>query len=263
VTDLLAAYDAQLRGEAELQGADDVQTIGPVSVGIFPGGAGFASYRDLDGLGERRIRSLAGQVREHFAGNPAVRTAEWKTRGHDVAPGLDAALREAGFEAEETESVMLGEATALAADLSLPDGVVLREIRDAADIRAMERMEAAVFGHGDGEARAEHMIERLAEGEDVVLWIAEADGRVISAGRLEPVAGTEFAGIWGGATVPEWRGRGVYRALTAKRAQAALSRGLRFLHSDSTEFSRPILERSGMRRFTTTTPWVWTREATG
>ncbi|VXC13827.1 conserved hypothetical protein [Microbacterium sp. 8M] len=261
MTGLLAAYDAQLRGVAELRGARDVREIGPVAVGVFPGGEGFASYRDLAGLGERRVRSLVNQVRAHFAAIPDVRTAEWKTRGHDIAPGLEAALRDAGFEPEERESVMLGDAALLASDVPLPDGVVLREIRDAQDIRAMERMQAAVFGHDDGDARAEHTIARLAAGEDVLLWVAEAEGRVISAGRLEPVAGTEFAGIWGGATVPQWRGRGVYRALTAKRAQAALARGLRYLHSDSTEFSRPILERAGMLRATTTTPYVWTAKA--
>ena len=81
----------------------------------------------------------------------------------------------------------------------------------------------------------------------------------MSAGRLEPVAGTEVAGIWGGATRPEWRGRGIYRALTAERARAALRLGKRYLQSDSTEFSRPILERSGLVRVTTTTPYEWSR----
>ncbi|MBS1906545.1 MAG: GNAT family N-acetyltransferase [Actinobacteria bacterium] len=259
MTDLLAAYDAQLRGSAELIGAEGIRRIGPVAVGVFPGGAGFASYVDLAGFGQRRIRSLVAEVRAHFEVLPEVRTAEWKTRGHDVAPGLETALADAGFVAEETESVMLGEAAALAADVPVPAGVVLREIRGADDILAMERMQAVVFGHGDGQERAQGMIARVAAGEDVVLWIAEADGRVISTGRLEPVAGTQFAGIWGGATMPEWRGRGVYRALTAKRAQAALRRGVRYLHLDSTEFSRPILERSGLRKVTTTTPYVWTR----
>lgn len=259
MTPLLAEYDRQLRGEAELAGAESIRRIGPAWVGVFPGGAGFASYADLAGLGERRIRSLVQEVRAHFEALPGVGSAEWKTRGHDVAPGLETALRDAGFFPEEVESVMLGEAAALAVDVPVPEGVVLREVRDDEGIVAMERMQAAVFGHGDGEQRAQHMIARVAAGDDVVLWVAEAEGRVISAGRLEPVGGTEFAGVWGGATVPEWRGRGVYRALTAKRAQAAPQRGLRYLHSDSTEFSRPILERSGMRKVTTTTPYVWTR----
>ena len=91
------------------------------------------------------------------------------------------------------------------------------------------------------------------------LWVAEAAGQVISAGRLEPVAGTEFAGLWGGATLPAWRRRGIYRALTAARARSALSLGKTLLHSDSTEFSRPILERSGLIKVSTTTPYEWRR----
>ena len=90
-------------------------------------------------------------------------------------------------------------------------------------------------------------------------WVAEVDGRVISAGRLTRVAGTEFAGLWGGATLPEWRGRGVYRALTAARARSAIAHGVRYLHSDCSPMSRPILERSGLVAVTTTTPYNWRR----
>ncbi|WP_345188051.1 GNAT family N-acetyltransferase [Microbacterium panaciterrae] len=259
MTGLLAAYDAQLRGDAELDGAEGVRRFGPVTVGVFPGGSGFASYRDLAGAGERRIRSLVRDVAAHFAAQPDVRTAEWKTRGHDAAPGLAAALLEAGFAPEDEESVMLGEASALAGDVPVPPGVTLREIRAEHDILAMEEMQGRVFGDPDWQSRAARTVARVASGADIVLWIAESEGQVISAGRLEPVAGTEFAGIWGGATLPEWRGRGVYRAVTARRAHAALQRGIRYLHSDSTEFSRPILERSGLRKYTTTTPYVWTR----
>jgi N-acetylglutamate synthase-like GNAT family acetyltransferase len=91
------------------------------------------------------------------------------------------------------------------------------------------------------------------------LWVAEAEGQIISAGRLEPVAGTDFAGLWGGATLPQWRRRGIYRALTAARARSALALGKTLLHSDSTEYSRPILERSGLIKVTTTTPYEWRR----
>ncbi len=91
------------------------------------------------------------------------------------------------------------------------------------------------------------------------LWVAEAEGQVVSAGRLEPVPGTDFAGIWGGATVPAWRGRGIYRALTAARARSALALGKSLINSDSTEFSRPILERSGLIKVSTTTPYQWRR----
>jgi predicted GNAT family acetyltransferase len=89
------------------------------------------------------------------------------------------------------------------------------------------------------------------------LWVAEADGEIVSSGRLEPVADSEFAGIWGGATRPEWRRRGIYRALTAARARSAVRLGKRLIHSDSTEDSRPILERAGLVKVSTTTPYLW------
>jgi hypothetical protein len=82
---------------------------------------------------------------------------------------------------------------------------------------------------------------------------------MVSAGRLEPVENSVVAGIWGGSTLVPWRGKGIYRALTAARARSALRLGRTVIHSDSTEFSRPILERSGMVKVSTTTPYTWKR----
>ncbi len=36
--------------------------------------------------------------------------------------------------------------------------------------------------------------------------------------------------------------------------------GKTLIHSDSTEYSRPILERAGLVKASTTTPYVWRRE---
>lgn len=82
---------------------------------------------------------------------------------------------------------------------------------------------------------------------------------IVSAGRLEPVSGTDFAGSWGGATRAEWRGRGIYRVLTAARARSALRMGKTLIHSDSTAYSRPVLQRSGLVRVSTTTSYHWRR----
>ena len=61
------------------------------------------------------------------------------------------------------------------------------------------------------------------------VFVAEAggDGRLRGWIRFPP--GTEFATLWGGATLPEWRGRGIYRALVAYRASLAAERGCRYL----------------------------------
>lgn len=258
--ELLAAYDAQLRTGAETRGAQGLTRMGPLHLATFTGRGGFISYRDLDGADETGIRQLVADAKAFYAEQPDVAKVEWKTRGHDHAPGLHDALLEHGFEPDEQESIMIGEAQLLAVDLDLPEGVTLRQVRDEADIRAMCAMQGEIFGDDPAEIRAmADSIVASSGADDSEMWIAEADGEVISAGRLSPVADTEFAGIWGGSTRPEWRGRGVYRALTAARATSALRLGKRLINSDSTEFSRPILERSGLVKVSTTTPYVWRR----
>jgi hypothetical protein len=52
---------------------------------------------------------------------------------------------------------------------------------------------------------------------------------------------------------------GGYRALTAARARSALALGKQLMHSDPTEFSRPILERAGLVKVSATTPYMWRR----
>jgi predicted N-acetyltransferase YhbS len=154
---------------------------------------------------------------------------------------------------------MIGEASALVGDHPLPPGVTLRRVSDEADVRAMSAMQDEAFGDAPSDEMADALLRRLGLDDGMELWVAEAGGVIVSAGRLEPVRGTEFAGIWGGATLEPWRGRGIYRALAAARARAAIALGKTLIHSDSTEYSRPILERSGFARVSTTTPYRWTR----
>jgi GNAT superfamily N-acetyltransferase len=88
--------------------------------------------------------------------------------------------------------------------------------------------------------------------------VAEAEGRVVSAAWLVHKPGTAFAGLWGGSTLREWRGRGIYRALVAHRARLAVAAGVDYLQVDASEDSRPILQRLGFHAITTTTPYIWT-----
>ncbi|WP_226831794.1 GNAT family N-acetyltransferase [Brachybacterium sp. FME24] len=256
---LLAAYDEQLRTGAETANAMATIVLGPLLLATFPGGRGFVTYRDLAECDRVDIEALVARVKERVETDESLLEVEWKSRGHDRAPGLHEALTAHGFVAEEPESIMLGDAAALAIDVPLPRGVTLHQIRERRDVRAMSAMTDEVFGDSASGARAEEILRRLAMDDGLELWIARAEGRIVSVGRLEPVPGTRFAGIWGGATLAPWRGRGIYRALTAARARSALALGRTLLHSDSTEFSRPILERSGLLKVSTTTPYLWRR----
>jgi predicted N-acetyltransferase YhbS len=256
---LLQAYDEQLRTDAETPSAISVTHLGPLRLVTFLDGRGFVTYRDLGGADEPQVRKLVADAIAHFRADGGITKVEWKTRGHDHAPGLHDALLEHGFVPEDPESIMIGEAEALAADVPLPDGVTLRQVTEEPDVRAMCAMQDEVFGAPVSDETANAILRRQALGDGMELWVAEAEGQIVTAGRLEPVADTEVAGIWGGSTRPEWRGRGIYRALTAARARSALALGKTLIHSDSTEYSRPILERYGFVKVSTTTPYVWSR----
>ena len=86
--DYLAAYDAQLRTEAETPSAISVTELGPLRLATFAGGRGFVTYRDLGGTGAETIAEWVEQAAAHYRADPHVRHVEWKTRGHDRAPGL-------------------------------------------------------------------------------------------------------------------------------------------------------------------------------
>lgn len=257
--DYLQAYDDQLRTDAETAGALSVTRLGPLRLVTFAGGRGFITYRDLDDADEHQIAGLVATATDFFRAQPKITHVEWKSRGHDHAPGLHEALLAHGFEPEEPESIMIGPLEGLCRDVALPDGVTLRQVGTEDDVRALSAMVDEAFGESVNTRLADEWLARLARGDGMQLWVAETHGQMVSGGRLEPVAGTDFAGIWGGATLAAYRGRGIYRALTAARARSALNLGKKLVHSDSTEFSRPILERCGLIKVSTTTPYQWVR----
>jgi hypothetical protein len=256
---LLAAYDEQLRTDAETPSAISTTRHGPLRLVVFAGGRGFVTYRDLGDADVDTIRRLVPEALAHYRADPQISRVLWKTRAHDHAPGLHEALLENGFTAEEPESIMLGSARLLAVDVPSPEGATLRRVTEEADVRAMSAMQDEAFGSPAGNDTGNALLRRLARDDGMELWVAEAGGRIVGAGRLEPVRGSSFAGIWGGATREHWRGRGIYRALTAARARSALGMGKTLINSDSTEYSRPILERSGLVKVSTTTPYTWRR----
>ncbi len=254
---LLSAYDEHLRTEAEVRAAVSGGRLGPLWLARFAGDEGFITYRDLVGITD--IDGLVSEALSRFSGDASIREVEWKSRSHDVAPGLHEALVAHGFVPQEPESIMIGELHGLVAEAPHPAGLTVRRVTEEGEVRAVSALQDLVFEGAVSEANADELMRRLNTDPHMQLWAAEVSGEFVAAGRVELVPGTPFAGLWAGATREEWRGRGIYRALTAARAAAALERGKALAHSDSTENSRPILERSGMVKVSTTTPYIWRR----
>lgn len=254
----LRLYDEQLRTDAETPSALKVEHLAEMRLVTFAGGRGFITY-PRPGPNAIPLAELVPEALEYFRAQPSITHVEFKTRGHDHTPGLHEALLARRFVAQPTESIMVGPLRALRSTAPLPAGVTLRQVSSPPEVRRMCDMLDTAFGERAGESGAAALLARLERKDGMELWVAEVGGRMVGAGRLEPVAGSDFVGLWGGAVLPEFRGRGIYRALTSVRAESGLAAGKKYAHSDSTEYSRPILERAGLLKVSTTTPYEWKR----
>jgi GNAT superfamily N-acetyltransferase len=253
---LLAAFDAQARAEPpDPPPGIRYERDGPV-LRVVGAARGFISAPPDTGLRGAELDRLIARQRDYFTERGEA--VEWKTYAHDQPPDLVARLRAAGFVAEDLETVLVGPTRQMATAPVLPGGVALRQVTAGADMRRIAAMESAVWGEDRGRT-ADHLIREVAgaPGNYVVL-VAEAGGQVVSAGWISFQPGSDFAGLWGGATLREWRRRGIYHALVAARAQLAADRGVPYLQVDASSDSAPILRRLGFAELTTTTPYVWT-----
>ncbi len=176
--------------------------------------------------------------------------------GHDGPPTLPALLTAVGFVPDAPETLMV-------IDLHDPlelgppaADVRVHEALDSAGLEAAVRVSGVAFAPGPGWDLEEYLPKLGTPG--FAVFLASVGDTVVSAGRLEMPPGRSFASLWGGGTLPEFRGAGIYRALVAARAERARSRGYRYLTVDARETSRPILERNGFQPLDPVVGWVLT-----
>lgn len=223
-------------------------------------GRGFVSYRSLEGIDGAELDALIARQRDYFAakGEPV----EWKTRGHDQPADLTERLVAAGFVPEERETVVIAESARVVGRLSgrdSVDGVTIRRTTERVDFERIAAMESTVWNQ-NWSWLADDLVRREATGLTDV-FVAEANGEVVSAAWAVYKKNTDFTGLWGGSTLAEWRGKGIYKALVAVRAARAVELGYRYLQVDASDDSSPILQRLGFVAVTTTTPYVHTPDS--
>jgi GNAT superfamily N-acetyltransferase len=254
---LLAAYDAQLRLWVPAQPpVSPVYELEGSVLRVVGRTRGFVETARDVGVRGADLDALIRRHRDFFAARGEA--VEWKTRSHDLPTDLAERLGAAGFVAEERETVVIGLTGPLASAPTVPDGIILRRVTSRSDFERIAALQTEVWGE-DHSWLAEDLESSVGEaGDDVVIIVAEAGDRLVSSARLEFQPGTDFAGLWGGSTLSEWRGRGIYRALVEARAQLAARRGVPYLQVDASDDSLPILLRLGFEAVTTTTPYVWT-----
>ncbi|UNO40527.1 GNAT family N-acetyltransferase [Streptomyces sp. MST-110588] len=270
---MVAEFDEQVRRNARPDGPGaHVERVGDVvrQTGPDPVWNGVL-WSGFDGTdGEATDAAIAEQVRYFTA---LGREFEWKLYAYDRPGDLAERLEAAGFTPEQPETLMIarisdlsigtgtstdaGTGAGTGAETRPPEGITLRQVTDAAGVDLMADVHDQAFGT-DGTRIRQQLLAQLTERPDTVVAVIAMAGDVpVSSARMELLPGSDFAGLWGGGTVSEWRGRGIYRALIDYRARIAAERGYRYLQVDASSQSRPILERLGFAPLTTTTPYLY------
>ncbi|WP_405063971.1 GNAT family N-acetyltransferase [Kribbella sp. NBC_01505] len=158
--------------------------------------------------------------------------------------GLDEALLERGAEYVDTADVL---ALALPAEVKAPE-LEARWVTELEIARDANAVASTVFG--GSRASDEDLASRLAayrrqtEAQAGGVLVGYVDGVPAGAAGIDLVDGV--ARIWGGSVLEEYRGHGIYRALTAVRLAYAVEHGATMaLTQGRVATSSPILKRLG------------------
>ncbi len=253
-SDILALYDHDERRTIEQPGArrEDLGRI--VRHVDLSGERGYVLYSALDEA------SADDAINQQIAFYEGIRQDfEWKLFDHDRPTDLRQRLLRRGFvlDADDAEALLILPLADAPARLLEPITHDIRRVTDPDDIMTILSVQAEVEGH-DYTSLGQRLARDLRATPQILsIFAAYADGRPVSSAWLYTNAASRFAGMWGGATLEAYRGRGIYTALVAARVQEARARGVQFLTIDASPMSRPIVQKLGFRFMTMTYPCFW------
>lgn len=182
---------------------------------------------------------------------------EWKAFSHDRPADLRDRLVAHDFSIGPAEAVMVAAIDELLRRHDSVERVRVERITTAEQLDGFRRTAETIFGK-DYAFTTKQLARAIEAGSDEhSAYLALVDGTVAAIGRLYTHPESRFAGLYGGATLPAYRGRGCYRALVIERARVARALGATHAQVDALPTSRPILERLGFEKLTETWPCEW------
>lgn len=181
---------------------------------------------------------------------------EWKVFSHDRPSDLGDRLVRHGFRQGDREALVCREVRGFPS-VETPTGIRIERLADASGLSALAQLEQAA-GHRENVALRMELREELTRTPNRLSVFVAWDGALpVAKAWIRYYADRDFADLWGGETLASHRKRGIYRALVAARLAEAQTRGVRYATTDALPSSQPILEKTGFRRLTWTTPYLW------
>jgi ribosomal protein S18 acetylase RimI-like enzyme len=194
----------------------------------------------------QRLRLADGEVEDVRAEVHALlrergRTScTWEVGTHATPADLVDRLLALGLVDDRPDAHAVGMVLTDGTAIEAPAGVEVGLAETPEQRLAAERIACLAFGE------PEPTEPPPAKGAEGGVYLAYVDGEPVA--RASAMFGPQAVSLFGGATLPEARGRGAYRALVAARWRDAVERGTPLLVTQAGRMSQPILERVGFRR---------------
>lgn len=207
---------------------------------ISPNGEGLIIHSDLDSTNVERV--IREQI-SHFESAGCDFT--WLVYQHDTPADLKDRLLSHGFEVDEPDAIMVLDVKHLSSALLQPVGYDVRRIADPSRVDDVMAIRHQAWP-GNYSSRAQSLARRLInDPHGLSLYVVYVEGKPASTAQVSFYEQGQFASLVHAATLPGYRGRGLFTALVAVLIQETRKRGKRFLDSDANQMSRPILEKLG------------------
>lgn len=251
---LLALYDKEQRIEIEYP---DISKEVRGGVVRFTGpperhSSNFVLYSQL--TDENADDVIQAQIEYYRQKNASF---EWKVYDHDTPPDLRARLTMNGFKPRERDAIMVLNVHEAAPVLLKNVEADVRRLTEPGQVKLVIDLLEAVWEtdfSGLQELLEEDLSERPSSSSIYTAYVGNVPA---SAGWIQFHDNSQFASLWGGTTLPQFRSRGLYTAVMATRVQEAIRRGYSFLTIDASKMSRPIAEKYGFRLLTYAHACMW------
>jgi hypothetical protein len=248
---LLIRYDKDLRlridyPEARKEITRDVVRIIREAPGMNVVAFTFANESKLHDVIHREV--------DYFA--PMNQPFTWKVYDHDLLPSLKDELSTHGFEKDDDPAdVMVLDVRKAAPAVFQPSKADIRRVTDLSGLRDVIHVLDNVYG-GHNTWVNERLGSHLQIPGYLSVYVAYVAGQPASIAWTYFPRG-QFATLFAGSTIAEYRKQGLYTSLLFRRLQEIRERGYRFAVVEAGSMSKPIVEKHGFRHLTTVYDYEW------